>query len=279
MKAQILKKLGEHTSYLDYGDNDRPCIGYIRGDNYSIVVDGGNSPGNALAFLDKISDNEKDSIAAVLITHWHWDHIFGAETFGTKIVGFPKLLKQLENMKGKDWSPEGLESRLKEGSISEFSFRNQTNEIAVGGRGTIPSLDEIVEMKEFDLGDVTCIYEEIPSSHVDGSYVVYVPEDKVLFLGDCLWPDMEDPHNWHYDLEKFKSLCEALKDYEAEWYVDSHAEPINRETLLLWLERTLQIVKGIEVEGKEYEDIVQALPEKLRTADLGYNGIIEIAFK
>lgn len=279
MKAQILKKLGEHTSYLDYGDNDRPCIGYIRGDNYSIVVDGGNSPGNALAFLDKISDNEKDSMAAVLITHWHWDHIFGAETFGTKIVGFPKLLKQLENMKGKDWSSEGLESRLKEGSISEFSFRNQTNEIAVGGRGTIPSLDEIVEMKEFDLGDVTCIYEEIPSSHVDGSYVVYVPEDKVLFLGDCLWPDMEDPDNWHYDLDKFKSLCEALKGYEAEWYVDSHAEPIDRETLLLWLERTLQIVKGIEVEGKEYEDIVQALPEKLRTADLGYNEIIEVAFK
>ncbi len=277
MKNQELIKLGAHTSYLDYGDNDRPCIGYVQGRDGSLVVDGGNSPGNARVLLDKLSEDEKRKISAVLITHWHWDHVFGADTFGVKVVGFPKLKNQLEAMSEIDWSLAGLKQRHDEGSMSDFSYLNQTNEIAIGGRGGIPKLAEIVDRREFDLGGVNCIYEEIPSPHVDGSYVVLVPEDKVLFMGDCLWPDMEDPKNWHYDIDKVRALYYALKDYDAEWFVDSHADPIDRRTLFLWLDRLLRLLDAA-AGGQSYKDALDSLPEKLKAVDIGYNDVIESAF-
>ncbi len=41
---------------------------------------------------------------------------------------------------------------------------------------------------EIDLGEVTCVVQHVGGDHAADSVIVYVKEEKILFLGDCIFP-------------------------------------------------------------------------------------------
>lgn len=87
--------------------------------------------------------------------------------------------------------------------------------------------DLIYESKlAVDLGDLTCIIQWIGGDHAADSAVIYVPERKVAFIGDCLYLR-------HADQATVRKLSEQLLSFPAEVYVDSHeAQPISRSELM-----------------------------------------------
>ena len=56
---------------------DRPILGYIRGDRFSVAVDAGHSAEHVQEFYAAIKAAGLPLPALTVITHWHWDHTFG----------------------------------------------------------------------------------------------------------------------------------------------------------------------------------------------------------
>ena len=89
------------------------------------------------------------------------------------------------------------------------------------------------EAVEIDLGDVTCQLVHVGGDHGADCSVVYVPEDKAIFLGDCLGPDLYHGAP-HYTTEQVFPLLDRLLRFDADMLP---GEPrsgarISRETMV-----------------------------------------------
>ena len=72
----MLKKLTNKVHYMPhYSETDRPALGLVCGDRFSLIVDSGNSPAHARDFLNLVKKMDISHVKLVVITHWHWDHI------------------------------------------------------------------------------------------------------------------------------------------------------------------------------------------------------------
>ena len=58
-------------------ERDRPILGYIRGDNFSVAVDAGHSQAHTGEFYAALEYAGFPLPKITILTHWHWDHTFG----------------------------------------------------------------------------------------------------------------------------------------------------------------------------------------------------------
>lgn len=74
----MLNKLSDTIFYLPNQDEkDRPTLGLVCGDQYSLIIDAGNSTQHALDFLVEIEKLNVPPVKYMVITHAHWDHFLG----------------------------------------------------------------------------------------------------------------------------------------------------------------------------------------------------------
>ena len=84
---------------------------------------------------------------------------------------------------------------------------------------------------ELDLGEVTCVLKHVGGDHAHDSVVMYIKEEKILFLGDCIYADIFSS-KWNYTTKRTFALIDELEKFDAETYILSHGEAINREEFL-----------------------------------------------
>lgn len=65
---------------------DRPMLGYIEGDKYSLAVDGGFSPAHVGEFYEALEHSGLKEPDYTALTHWHWDHTLGLCAVSGKII-------------------------------------------------------------------------------------------------------------------------------------------------------------------------------------------------
>ncbi|WP_052675715.1 hypothetical protein [Paenibacillus sp. IHBB 10380] len=67
-----LKKINKCIYYLEsVRETDRPVLGYVLGENFSIMIDCGNSESHIDAFIKHLDDNHLPHLKYAFITHWH----------------------------------------------------------------------------------------------------------------------------------------------------------------------------------------------------------------
>ena len=89
-----------------------------------------------------------------------------------------------------------------------------------------------------NLGELTAKIFQTESPHSEDTVCIYVPEEKVLFLGDST---SEDFFNGGYmDHRKLKKLIVMIEDTNCEFCVLSHTEPLKKGELLEYLYGILQ---------------------------------------
>ena len=72
-----LHKISERIYYSDYDvERDRPILGYIRGDHFSVAVDAGHSDSHLNELYSLLKQHDLPLPDVTVITHWHWDHSF-----------------------------------------------------------------------------------------------------------------------------------------------------------------------------------------------------------
>ncbi len=211
---------------------DRPALGVVVGRRRTLVVDAGASPAHAQALLQEMARAGLAAPALLAITHWHWDHVFGMATLNLLSLAHSETRRMLTTMAQWDWSDQALDRRVEEGI--EIAFCRDMIKRELPDRSALilsPPDIAFSEQVEIDLGGVTCLLVHVGGDHGADCSVVYVPEDKSIFLGDCLGPDLYHGAP-HYTTAQVLPLLERLLCFDAAIYLESHdPEPVLRAAL------------------------------------------------
>lgn len=244
---------------------DRPVLGMVVGENKTLMIDAGNSEDHAKYFLNEMKKRDIPSPDLVVLTHWHWDHIFGLSALtDTVSIASIETKREMEKLLPFSWSDDAIDERVNEGVEIEFcakaikeEFKNH-RDIQI----TLPDLtfDKRVEIH---LGGVTCVVQQVGGDHAADSVIVYIKEEKILFLADCMYAKMYAP-KVHYTVQETRRLVDRLESFEAEIYLLSHQSPITKKAfeeevkLLRTIANVTELCEGDEQKiVKEYENHVK----------------------
>jgi glyoxylase-like metal-dependent hydrolase (beta-lactamase superfamily II) len=176
------KKLGEHT-YQVQGkagiatDNGGfiSNSGFVVTDAGVIVVDALGSPPLAVELLKRIRKVTDKPVKKVIITHYHADHMYGAQVFkelGAEIIAPVGSFKYI--------NAESAPARLNE--------RRESLKPWVNEQTYIVKPDTIIkETTEFELGGQHFVINVVGAAHSDGDLTLLAKEDGILFSGDIIF--------------------------------------------------------------------------------------------
>jgi glyoxylase-like metal-dependent hydrolase (beta-lactamase superfamily II) len=185
-------------------------LGLIVGSERALLVDTGSSPTQGRAVRGSLGAIIDVGLAAVVLTHWHYDHSFGLAAF-----------TDLETI-----AHESVRDRL--GSTAAFAEADRLGvdpaEVAMPNR-------EIVVAAALDLGGRRVEIAHLGRGHTDGDVVVVVPDADLVFAGDLIesaGPPSFGPDSvraeWAGTLDGLIGLMTARTVA-----VPGHGDPVNRE--------------------------------------------------
>ena len=234
------------------GYSDRPTIGYIKGDNLSLLFEAGASKYHT----DEIKkDLERASLpdpSLVALSHWHWDHSFGLSEWDVPTIAGKETNKMLKKLSGLRWDEESIKERIQKREEIVFCFEMMKREYGdTRNIKVVPASIEFEKELYIDLGGINVRLVHISGPHSRDSVVLYVPEERILFLGDSHGKDLYT-YPWHFDIneeDKFmeeiekipydliekERYIEALKALDFSIAIPGHSESMEREELFALL--------------------------------------------
>ncbi|RUL54662.1 MBL fold metallo-hydrolase [Lysinibacillus antri] len=226
-----IKQIGERFWYITpISETDRPILGMVVGNNKTLMIDAGNSENHAKYFLEELSKRNVPNPNIVALTHWHWDHIFGLSALTDTISISSKETKtEMEKLIPLSWTDEALDARVKEGTEIEFCATAIKKEFVENRDITIALPNLTFEKQiEIDLGGIHCVLQHVGGNHASDSVVVYIREEKILFLGDCIYSDIFSEKR-NYTINETLTLLDTLEAFDAEYYILSHGRAISKD--------------------------------------------------
>ena len=220
-----LQRISEHVWIMPFDSpKDRPNLGYILGSGMALAVDAGHSSSHVEEFYDAIREEGLPLPALTVITHWHWDHTYGMHAVNGKTLARPETNARLLEIKREMDSDPG---KIQEFINSDPTIRREyAGEVPV----VVVPADEIVrEDRTIDLRGVTAEIMLSPSPHTDDALLVYVPEDRVLFVGDA---QLGQFPSWRMDWDKLAAFAEKVRGIDADTVIDGHWKPYTKEEFM-----------------------------------------------
>lgn len=229
MNDNKLKKLTEHVFYLSNPhDKKRPLLACIVGDDQVLFVDAGISIAHMQEMLDQF-----DAMAyhhklprLGVITDSHCQHSLGLQACHFPYIAHKISKEHLQEMYEWDWSDKSLDHLAKENKIPVQEVKNLKKEWPHREETLVVQIPCIIyrHQLELDLGHVSCMLEHIESDYSEDSTIVYLKEDKVLFIGDCM------NFGIHYVTPSYSkqlfTVIDLLLSYDAEYFVFSSEKKI-----------------------------------------------------
>src|SRR5206468_3429129 len=113
MLTHTFQHITPHVFWLSPNSTtDRPTLGVVVGTRGTLIVDAGNSPAHARHLLDEMAHRGMASPTLVVLTHWHWDHVFGASVFPGRLVANDETSHVVREMAKWDWGDAALAERV-----------------------------------------------------------------------------------------------------------------------------------------------------------------------
>lgn len=246
-----LQKLTDRIYYLPFSEEtDRPNLGYIRGDRHSLMIDAGNSPAHVKLFLQALIEEGLPTPDFCVLTHWHWDHTFGAHALKTlpnhpvQIIASTATNKKLKDVATWEWTDEAMKDRLIAGQDIEFCDRCIRLEYSKmdpseDNPNAFPIQVDLADLTfdsrlNLDLGGIRAKLFAIDSPHSLDSVLISLPEEHILFIGDAAGEDHYDKVG-QYDPFRLNAFINRLHDFEGFQVLSGHGEPEPVEDLLEYL--------------------------------------------
>ncbi|MFY0741372.1 MBL fold metallo-hydrolase [Solibacillus silvestris] len=261
-----IHKIGKSFWYITpVSLTDRPILGMVVGSKKTLMIDAGNSEEHMHYFLNELQKRGVPNPDLVVLTHWHWDHIFGLSALpDTVSIASKETEREMEKLIPFSWSDEAIDARVNEGVEIEFCAKSIKEEYTNHRNIKITLPDITIEKRaEINLGDVTCIVQQVGGDHAADSVIVYIKEEKILFLGDCIYPRMY-AEKVHYTISETLRLLDVLETFDAETFIPSHQQPISKEAfdkevvMLRTIAKYTEVCKGdLPTIVKEYENYVK----------------------
>jgi len=233
----MIIKLTDRIYYMPHNEEtDRPILGYIKGDNYSLMVDAGNSKKHVDLFLDEISKLGLPHPVYVVLTHSHWDHTYGLCWLNAVSIACHETNEYLKQMSNWEWTDEAMQSRIANGEDIEFCDTMIKKEYPNREEIFVKTADIVFEKGlSIYLGNIECELKKIESSHADDCVVVYIPQEKIVFIGDIICEDLHHGKPVYYK-EKLESLIKNIKSLDFETALFGHLPPLTKQEVISMLE-------------------------------------------
>ena len=140
-----------------------------------VVVDALGSPILAKKLIAEIARITPQKVVAVIVTHYHADHIYGLQEF--KKIG-AKIYAQGE---GRNYlSSETAKQRL---IASRMDFAPWVN-----ANTQLVAADVWIDQRaKLNIGGIEFLVSRVGPAHAPEDLMVYVPSEKVLFAGDLVF--------------------------------------------------------------------------------------------
>lgn len=245
----MFEKVSEHV-YIKApeGYSDRPTIGYIKGDKFSLLFEAGASETHAKEIKRDLHEKNLPYPSLLAISHWHWDHSFGLSAWDIPSIAGKETNDMLKTLSSYSWDDSSIKERVK--NREEIAFCHEMMKREYGDTKIINVASATIEFEKeliIDLGGVTAHLIHIGGPHSRDSVVLYIEEDRVLFLGDSHGKDlytfpwdfdineeekfMENIETIPFDLIELKKYRERLKELDFDIAIPGHSELIDRKEL------------------------------------------------
>lgn len=234
---QKLMKISDRLYYLTpIQETDRPILGAVIGEEKTILIDAGNSSRHAKLFLQQLGEIgiQADLLA---LTHWHWDHVFGMREMNLPSISCRETYGKIQEMQPLSWEDEDLDQRVEEGIEIPFCAEAIKKEFG-NDRSIQVQLPTIVfeNRMTVHLGGLTCEIKHVGGDHSSDSCIIFIPEEKALFLGDCLYANLY-AEKWNYTVEKMLKLIQQLEKYDADiFFLSHHPAPLTKDAFNSFLQ-------------------------------------------
>ncbi|MFC3749525.1 MBL fold metallo-hydrolase [Paenibacillus sp. GCM10012306] len=227
-----LRQLTDRVFYTMFSkESDRPVLGYIHGQKCSLMVDSGNSKHHVESFNEAVRNEGFRKPEIIAITHWHWDHTFGMHAVEGVTIAHEKTNAKLAEIAKWEWTDSEMKQRLAEGVEIEFADTCIRTEYPVLSEIRVVTSDiSFSGYMEIDLGGIVAELHHVASPHSDDSVCIFVPQERVLFIGDAVGLDYYN--NLYLDKDKLRSLITAIEGFDFDTCVVGHAEPVSKQKIV-----------------------------------------------
>jgi len=249
----MLNKFSDTIYYLSNQDyNERPTLGLVCGDRYSLIIDSGNSPQHAKDFLLEIEKLNVPPVKYVAITHAHWDHFLGMNEFDATVIVNSQTNEMIKEWQSLSYDDSSLQRYVNTNIMSAMCMKIVQADMPNRDSYKLNSPDIIFEKTlTIDLGNKICILEKIKSTHSEDSTVIYIPDEKVVFLGDCAYGTTTNSI-FHFKQSLLLPMIKDIQKYNAEIFLLGHESICDStEMAIYWKELTSssQVVNSSSLEN------------------------------
>jgi glyoxylase-like metal-dependent hydrolase (beta-lactamase superfamily II) len=151
-----------------------------------------------------------------------------------------------------DYSDAGLEKLVADGIETEMTRQHMTVELTDEQRQNlklrVPDMlfDHALVL---NLGGVKCQILHVGGDHASDSSIMFVPEDRLLFLGDCLYPTVYELPGY-YSRANIVRLYQRILGFNVEHFIEGHDDNvITRAELMSRVEKLRQVYRAIDRRG------------------------------
>lgn len=207
-------------------ERDRPCLGYVRGDRWSLAVDAGHSGQHVEEFYEALAKEALPLPELTVITHWHWDHAFGMHRVNGHCIA---------NRRTNQYLKECAERVASKGREAVLSLDSGIREEYKDGKPVIivPAGIEFEKTLRLDMGGISARLFTCTSPHTDDSTLIYIPGERFLFVGDCICGVFP---TWERDPQKTRELIRTIEGMDVKHCLGGHWTLMNKHVLLTMLE-------------------------------------------
>jgi len=257
-----LTRLTDHVYWMSPGAPDRPSLCAVVGTNDTLMLDAAASSAHARLFLDALKAENVPAPRLAALTHWHWDHIFGADELDIPIIAHALTADQIAIQAAYKWTDEALDQRVREGAEIAFCADNIKIELPEPRSIKIIAPQIIFHDKlDIHLGGVSVHMQHVGGDHAHDACVMHILPDRVLFLGDCLYDALYTPVR-HYTKSRLFPLIDTILSFDANYYIEGHTPTVMSRTELVALTDKMRLAGNLV---DELAGDVEAVKEAVQT--------------
>lgn len=233
-----LKQLTEHIWLLPHDPDEnavQSSIGVVATQYESVLIDAGNGPRLARKLKTELSRNNLPPVSRIIYTHHHWDHIYGACEFDVPVTAHVICRAIIEEESRKPWGLEFLREEIKREPKLTESYQARAKSIEDWEAFRIVVPEDVFEAgKAIDLDRLSIELVHVGGEHAKDSIIVKIPQDRVMFIGDCYYPP--PAHLRKPDSAPSLDMLRRLQNDAYDLYVEGHGNPITRTELFQFLQ-------------------------------------------
>ena len=202
--VQGLPEMGSSTN-----QNFISNAGFVVTPKGVVVVDALGSPILAQKLIAEIKKVTNQPIVALIVSHYHADHIYGLQEF--KKIGV-KIYAQGE---GRNYlSSETAKQRLIASRIDFAPWVNASTQL-------IAADVWIDKQTKLNIGGIEFLVSRVGPAHAPEDLMVYVPSEKVLFAGDLVFRG-RIPFVGNADSKGWLTALDAIEELQPQIVIPGH---------------------------------------------------------